>query len=45
MTYWKCPSCAGERETENNIIMAICPCCQVTMEKSPYPKINMEEKR
>ena len=36
MTYWKCPSCAGERDTENNIIIATCPCCQIAMDKNPH---------
>ena len=33
---WKCPDCAGEKETENNIVMTICPCCQVEMKKFPH---------
>ena len=33
---WKCPICAGEKDTENNIIMAICPCCQTAMVKFPH---------
>lgn len=41
MTYWKCPNCAGERETKTkeNIIMALCPCCQLEMEEWPYPNL------
>jgi hypothetical protein len=41
MTYWKCPRCAGEKETKDDIVLAICPCCQITMEKYfPPPKKN-----
>lgn len=45
MTYWKCPSCAGEDSTENNIIMKICPCCQIEMQPdAKIPERNVEVK-
>ncbi len=36
MTYWKCPNCAGEDSTENDIVMKICPCCQIEMKSGTY---------
>ena len=46
MTYWKCPSCAGEASTENNIVMKICPCCQIEMKpEGKNPERNVEVKK
>jgi len=28
----KCYNCKKEREVNNNVIFAICPCCQIQME-------------
>ena len=33
--YWKCPTCSKEGESEDDIVMRICYCCQVAMIKSP----------
>ena len=27
----KCPNCAREKEVEDNVILAICPSCQIEM--------------
>ena len=32
----KCKYCNDEREVEDNIIMAICNCCQCEMEEIKY---------
>ena len=43
MTYYKCPECAGEKDTPNDVIMVICPCCQIAMEKISYPHKRIVE--
>ena len=40
MKGWKCPECSKARETENNIVMVICGCCQVAMKPSSYKFIE-----
>jgi len=29
----KCPQCNDEREVENDVVMAICKCCQIEMKE------------
>jgi len=36
MTHWKCPICAGEKETKDNVVITICPACLVAMKKIGY---------
>ena len=33
MTYWKCPQCAGEDETRDDVIIKICLACRIPMKK------------
>jgi len=35
MKHYKCPGCARERDTEDNVIMAICGSCQIEMKEFP----------
>lgn len=35
---WKCPKCARERETKENIVMVICPECLNKMEVIKWRK-------
>lgn len=32
MITWKCPDCKRPRETGDDIVMIVCPCCMVEME-------------
>ena len=36
MKYYKCPTCKRTKETEQDIIMVICGCCQIEMVEFPY---------
>ena len=38
MKYWKCPECFGEHESEDNVVMSICPACIVEMKPFPHKK-------
>jgi Zn finger protein HypA/HybF involved in hydrogenase expression len=31
MKSWKCPCCAREKESDDDVIMVVCPGCQVEM--------------
>jgi len=42
----KCPICNGEKTVEDNIIMAICPACQVEMlPLNKYERLKLPKKQ
>jgi len=40
MISWKCPECHRNKETEDNIVMVVCKCCQVKMKGVKNGTIN-----
>lgn len=32
MKSWKCPNCYRSKETDDDVVMVVCKCCQVKME-------------
>lgn len=36
MKHWKCPYCANEHETEDNIKFVVCRSCLTEMKEFPY---------
>jgi hypothetical protein len=40
--YWKCPHCAQTQETEDNIVMVLCPgCVDCNMDEIPQLKQDL----
>ena len=42
MTYWKCPYCFREHESNDNVKIVFCSECLFEMKQFPYPKKRIE---
>jgi len=45
MISWKCPECHRNKETENDVVMVVCKCCQVKMSplKNSWKSLKRKE--